>query len=131
MAAAYRVAEPPMRKMDPVPAFVSASGNAVGTAEDAMRAAHGIFSTRFLRPVSRAQLIRVRWDEQNYALGGRVHTIGNQRWAWEEGRVSGYRALIAQNQARDETIVIFNNREIEQSVIAGWTESIVRASAAI
>ena len=126
MAAAYRGADPPIRKMDRVPAFVSASGNAVGTAEDAMRAAHSVFATRFLRPNSRAQLIKVRWPEQDYALGGRVHLIGNQEWAWEEGKVSGYRALIAQNLARDETIVIFNNRDAEQSALAAWAESIVK-----
>ena len=125
MAVAYRTTEP-VRRMDPVPAFVAASGNAVGTAEDAMRAAHGIFATRFLRADSRAQLTRVQWARESYALGGRVHMIGKERWAWEEGKVSGYRALVAQNLDRNETVVLFNNRDVEQSVLAGWCEDIVK-----
>lgn len=126
MAAAYTAADPPVRKMDPVPAFVAASGNAVGTAEDAMRAARLIFATRFLSADSRVQLVKVRWPAQGYALGGRVHPIGGRPWAWETGKIAGYRALIAQNLTRDETVVLLNNRDMDQSVLAKWAETIAQ-----
>lgn len=128
MARAYASVSPPVAKMAPVPAFVAASGNFVGTAHDAMRAAHGVFATGFLRPASRAALTEIRWPAEGYALGGRVRAIGGERWAWETGKVQGYRALIAQNLARDETIVVFNNTDTDQSVIATWAERIATAA---
>jgi D-alanyl-D-alanine carboxypeptidase len=126
MAAAYRAGEPPVRRMDRVPAFLAASGNVVGTAKDAMRAAHGIFATRFLSDAARAQLVRVRWLAEDYALGGRIHTIRGDRWAWETGKVAGYRALVAHRLAGDETIVLFNNRDADQSVLASWAEALAQ-----
>ncbi len=125
MAAAYGATEPPVRKMDPVPAFVAASGNAAGRAEDAMRAAHGVFATGFLRRASREQLLRVRWAPEDYALGGRVRTLSGRRWAWEPGKIAGYRGLIAHDLDGDRTIVIFNTRDADQSVLASWAEAII------
>ena len=129
MANAYGSIQPPQIKMTPVPAFAAASGNVVGTALDAMRAAHGVFATRFLDATSRAALRRVRWPAEDYALGGRVHAIGGRRWAWLTGKVGGYRAHIAQNLARDETIVLFNNTDLPQPALSAWVESIAVASA--
>ena len=126
MAAAYRAGDPPVRRMDRVPAFLAASGNMVGTAKDSMRAAHGIFATRFLSDAARAQLVTVRWLAEDYALGGRVRAIGGARWAWETGKVAGYRALVAHRLAGDETIVLFNNRDVDQAVLADWAEVLAR-----
>lgn len=127
LAAAYGAGTPPVRKMRPVPAFVAASGNVAGTAADAIRAAHGIFHARLLGPASRAALTTVRWPAEGYALGGRVRRIDGEPWAWEAGKVDGYRALIAHRLGRSETIVIFNATDVEQSAIGGWVEAIARA----
>jgi CubicO group peptidase (beta-lactamase class C family) len=127
LAAAYTGAVPPVRKMDPVPPFVAASGNVAGTVRDAVRAADGIFHGTLLRPASRRALTTVRWPAQEYALGGRVHPIDGDFWAWETGKVQGYRAHIAHRFGRSETIVIFNTTDMDQSAISDWVETIARA----
>lgn len=127
LAAAYTGTVPPTRKVSPAPAFIAATGNVASTAADAVRAAHGIFHGRLLRASSRAALTTVRWPAENYALGGRVHRIAGDPWAWETGKVGGYRALIAHRLSGDETIVVFNNTDMAQSEIGTWVEAIARA----
>ena len=128
VAAAYGTVAPPTRKMTPTPAFVGASGTVSGTAVDAVRAAHGVFATGLLKPASRAALTAVRWPAENYALGGRVREIGGRRWAWETGRIEGYRSLIAHDLAGDRTVAIFNNTDMAQRVIGDFGEALVAAS---
>jgi D-alanyl-D-alanine carboxypeptidase len=127
LAAAYGSTQPPMRKMAPVPPFLAASGTVVGTAADAVRAAHGIFHGWLLRDSSRRTLTTVHWPEQEYALGGRIHRIDGAGWAWETGKIGGYRAHIAHRLDGSETIVVLNNTDAEQSLIGGWVEAIARA----
>lgn len=126
-ASAYVSLTPPKPKMAGVPPFAGASGNVFATADDAIRAAHGIFGRRLLSPRSRAALTRVEWVPENYALGGRVREVAGQRWAWESGKIDGYRALIAHRLANDETIVIFNNTDMEQTSITALGEAMIIA----
>ena len=127
LAAAYTDAVPPARKMRPVPSFVAASGNVASTPADAVRAAHGLFHGSLIGPVSRAALIGVRWPAEEYALGGRIHLIDGEPWAWEAGKIEGYRALVAHRLRRSETIVAFNTTDLPQSALAGWVEGVARA----
>lgn len=127
LAAAYGKALPPVRKMAQVPPFVGANGNAAGTVRDAIRAAHGIFHGHLLSSTSRQELTTIRWSAQEYALGGRVHAIGENRWAWETGKVEGYRTHIAHRLSRSETIVVFNTTDMDQSIIGGWVEAIAKS----
>lgn len=127
LASAYGNALPPVRKMAPIPPFVAASGNAAGTAHDAVRAAHGIFHGPLLSAASRRELTTIRWAGQEYALGGRIHPIDGTLWAWETGKVEGYRTHIAHRLDRSETIVIFNTTDMVQSQISSWVEAIARA----
>jgi CubicO group peptidase (beta-lactamase class C family) len=127
LAAAYGSAMPPVRKMAPNPAFVAASGNTASTVRDAVRAAHGIFHGSVLSAASRHDLTTIRWPEEEYTLGGRVHSIDGNLWAWETGKVQGYRALIAHRLDRSETIVIFNTTDLAQSQLSTWVEAIARA----
>ena len=127
LAAAYGSVVPPVRKMTAVPAFLAGSGNTASTVRDAFRAAHGIFHTDLLNAGSKRELTKLHWLDQEYALGGRVHLIGNEPWAWETGKVEGYRALIAHRLSRSETIVIFNTTDISQSQIGDWAEAIATA----
>ena len=127
LAAAYASVVPPVRKMITVPAFLAASGNVAGTANDAVRAAHGIFHGPLLTKASRMELTKIRWPEQEYALGGRVHTIAGDAWAWETGKVQAYRTHIAHRLCKSETIVVFNTTDMEQSQIGSWLETIARA----
>lgn len=124
LAAAYSRVVPPIRKMTPVPAFLAGSGNTGSTVRDAIRAAHGIFHTSLLSAASKRELTTLHWPDQEYALGGRVHPIGGEPWAWETGKVEGYRAHIAHRLSRSETIVIFNTTDLSQSQIGGWVEAI-------
>jgi CubicO group peptidase (beta-lactamase class C family) len=127
LAAAYGSAMPPVRKMAPNPPFVAASGNIASTVADAVRAAHGIFHGSILRAASRRDLTTIRWPEEDYALGGRVHAIDGTLWAWETGKVQGYRAFIAHRLDCSETIVVFNTTDLDQSQIGSWVERIARA----
>jgi D-alanyl-D-alanine carboxypeptidase len=124
LAAAYSSVTPPVRKMTAVPAFLAGSGNTAGTARDAIRAAHGIFHTNLLSARSKSELTKLQWPDQEYALGGRVHPVGNEPWAWETGKVEGYRAHVAHRLSRSETIVIFNTTDMSQSQIGNWVEMI-------
>jgi D-alanyl-D-alanine carboxypeptidase len=127
LAAAYASAKPPVRKMAANPAFVAASGNTASTVRDAVRAAHGIFHGQLLSAASRRELTTLRWPDEDYALGGRVHQIDTNPWAWETGKVQGYRAHIAHRLDRSETVVIFNTTDLAQSQLAAWAELITRA----
>jgi len=127
LAAACSSVAPPVRKMSPVPPFAAASGNVAGTVQDAMRAAHGIFHGSLLRPASMRALTNIRWPAEEYALGGRVHPIDSDPWAWETGKVEGYRAHVAHRLSRSETIVVFNTTDMAQSTIGSWVEAIARA----
>lgn len=127
LAAAYRDAPTPVRKMDRIPAFAVASGNVAGTLRDAARAAHGIFHGALLRPASQRALRTVRWAPQEYALGGRIHDLDGDAWGWETGKVQGYRTHIAHRLARSETVIIFNTTDLPQSDLTGWIEVIARA----
>ena len=127
LAAAYTDAVPPIRKMRPVPSFVAASGNVASTSADAMRAAHGIFHGKLISSASRSALTSIRWPAEEYGLGGRIHRIDDQPWAWETGKVEGYRAHIAHRLSQSETIVIFDTTDMGQSIIGDWVEKIARA----
>lgn len=127
LAAAYGSVVPPVRKMTAVPAFLAGSGNTASSVRDALRAAHGIFHTALLSAGSRRELTSLHWPDQEYALGGRVHSIGNEPWAWESGKVEGYRGLIAHRLSQSETIVIFNTTDMSQSQIGDWAETIATA----
>lgn len=127
LAAAYASDKPPVRKMAANPAFVAASGNTASTVRDAVRAAHGIFHGQLLSAASRRELTTLRWPDEDYALGGRVHQIDTTPWAWETGKVQGYRAHIAHRLDRSETIVIFNTTDLSQAQLGAWAEIIARA----
>lgn len=127
LAAAYGSTRPPVRKMATVPAFLAASGNVAGTVGDAIRAAHGVFHGPLLHAAARRELTTIRWPAQTYALGGRVQPIDGTPWAWETGKVQGYRAHIAHRLDRSETVAVFNTTDMDQSRIGGWVETIARA----
>lgn len=127
LAAAYARLSPPVRKMSDVPPFLAASGTAASTVGDAMRAADGIFSGSLLSAGQRDELIRIRWPAEEYALGGRVVRVDGVPWAWEAGKVGGYRALIAHRLGARETIVIFSNSDMKQSAISALAQTIARA----
>lgn len=127
LAVAYDSATPPRRKVSPAPAFIAASGNIAGSATDAIRATHGIFHGRLLQPRFRQLLTEVNWPAENYALGGRVRTIGGEPWAWEAGKTGGYRALIVHRLEKSETIALFATGDQDQSLLSGWAERIIQS----
>jgi D-alanyl-D-alanine carboxypeptidase len=114
------------RKDARVPPFGGASGNIHSDAADLVRAAHGVFETSsLLTPAMRAQLLRVRVPQENYALGGRVRTIGNRQVAWETGKVQAYRTHLAHVIGRHRTIVLLNNNDMDQGVIGAFIEQLL------
>ena len=126
-ASAYASLSSLKPKMAAVPPFGAASGNVFAGVDDAIRAGHGIFAGRLLSQRSRVALTQVEWAPEDYALGGRVRVIDGRRWAWEPGKVEGYRALIAHDLAGDRTIAIFNNTDMDQGTIAKLAGAMMRA----
>lgn len=109
-----------------VPPFGGASGNVHAGAADLVALAHAVFAGRLLRPESVAELIRIRVPEERYALGGRVRDVGGRPWAWETGKVGGYRSHLAHDISGDRTFVVFNNQDMEQDVIGKLVEDLIR-----
>lgn len=124
LAPAYGRVDPPLRKADPVGAAMAASGTFVSTASDLLRAAHGVFAPGFLSRGSLARLTEVRTAEAEYALGGRVHAIDGVAWAWEQGKIGGYRTHLAHDPARDRGIVVLGNTDLPQDAIAQLVEQL-------
>lgn len=124
LAPAYASVTPPKRKMDPVPAFAAASGSFCADAGDLLRAAHVVFGPTLLSPAARAEMLTVRVAQEDYALGGRVRMIAGRRWAWETGKVGGYRTHLAHDVAGDRTIVVLGNTDTSQAAIAMLVEQL-------
>lgn len=127
LAPAYARVAPPMRKMDPVPAFAAASGSFFANAGDLLRAAHVIFGPALLSASAREAMLTVQVPDEDYALGGRVRTIAGRRWAWETGKTGGYRAHLAHDVAADRTIVVLGNTDTAQSSITTLVEDLADA----
>ena len=121
LAAAYASLDPPVRKMNPRSRYTLASGGYVGTAPDLLRAAHRVYDTGFLTPKSLRELSAVLVPDQDYALGGRVKTLdvagAPRRFAWETGRVDGYRSLLAHRLDDGNSLVLLNNNDLSQATI--------------
>ncbi|HVJ00031.1 MAG TPA: serine hydrolase domain-containing protein [Sphingomonas sp.] len=127
LAPAYRSSGPPVRKLDSVPGFAAASGTFYANAGDLVTAAHAIFGARLLSPTSRKAMLTVRMVEDDYAIGGRVRVLDGRTWAWETGRIGGYRAHVAHDTADDRTIVVLGNTDMDQGVIEMLVETLAGA----
>ena len=124
LAAGYRSLDPPVRDMDPIGGFAAASGTFYSTAGDLVSAAHGIFGRKLLSARARKEMLTVQIPEEEYAIGGRIHLIGGGIWAWETGRVGGYRAHIAHDLAADRTIIVLCNNGVAQAAISTLVETL-------
>jgi CubicO group peptidase (beta-lactamase class C family) len=122
VAVSYRSVAPLERQpADARPYYLSASGGFASTAGDLLAAAHAIFDGNFLSAKSKRELTTVQWPDQDYALGGRVKTLfadGFPRvYAWETGRVDGYRSVLAHRFDDQTTLVLLNNTSVSQKAM--------------
>ncbi|CAN5181966.1 hypothetical protein BH09PSE6_BH09PSE6_09400 [soil metagenome] len=128
LVAAWRSLQPPVRKMDRLPAFIAASGTFWSTAGDLKRAAGAIHGTgSLLSDRSRSELTRVVVADEGYALGGRVVDIDGARWAWHTGQVGGYRAHLACQLQTLRTLVVFNVVDQPQRLLADFVTLLARS----
>ncbi len=118
VAAAYETIEPPLRKMRPYLPYALASGGYASTAGDLIAAAHGVYGGKFLSATALTRLSTVLVPEEHYALGGRVRdvVIGGkiQRFAWQTGRVEGFRGVLAHGLETGCSAVVLNNTDLSQ-----------------
>lgn len=132
VAAGYASIEPPVRKMYPVRAYTLASGGYCGTATDLVRAAEGVYGSSLLSASSRKALNTVLVPAESYALGGRVRSITvdgePSPFAWETGRVDGYRSLLAHRLDGKATLVVLNNTDLSQKTIDLFGEAMLMTS---
>jgi CubicO group peptidase (beta-lactamase class C family) len=131
VAAGYASLDPPVRKMFPQSVYTVASGGYCGTAADLVRAAQGVYGSPLLSASARAALRRVLVPEESYALGGRIRSVkmegGAHAFAWETGRVDGYRSLLAHRLDGDSTLVLLNNTSIGQKDIDLFADALLAA----
>ena len=129
VAAGYATVEPPVRKMYPPRPYTLASGGYCGTAAELVRAAHGVYGADFLSTESRNALTTVLMPGESYALGGRIKSLamgGQSRlFAWETGRVDGYRSLLAHRLDGKATLVVLNNTDLSQKAIDVFGETVL------
>jgi CubicO group peptidase (beta-lactamase class C family) len=129
VAAGYATIEPPVRKMNPPLPYTLASGGYCGTAPDLVRAAHGVYGTDFLSAGCRQALATVLVPGESYALGGRVKSLTiagkPQLFAWETGRLDGYRSLLAHRLDGKATLVVLNNTDLSQKAIDVFGEAML------
>lgn len=131
IAAGYATIDPPVRKMFPQSVYTLASGGYCGTAADLARAAQGVYGAPLLSAGAREALTTVLVPEQFYALGGRVKTLKIKGtaypFAWETGRVDGYRSLLAHRLDGASTLVVLNNTDLGQKDIDLFAEALLTA----
>lgn len=129
IAAGYASVSPPVRKMYPQSVYTLASGGYCGTAPDLVRAAQGVYGSALLSVASRNALSAILAPAESYALGGRVRTLGiaghSHPFAWETGRVDGYRSLLAHRLDGAVTLVVLNNTDVGQKAIDVFAETIL------
>lgn len=129
VAAGYASISPPVRKMYPQSVYTLASGGYCGTAPDLVRAARGVYDSAFLSIESRDALSAVLVPAESYALGGRVKSLrvaGELHpFAWETGRVDGYRSLLAHRLDGKVTLVVLNNTDVSQKAIDVFAETML------
>jgi len=128
LAPAYRSTNPPIRKNDPVPAFAAASGSFYANTSELIMAAHRIFGSRLLSAASRRALLAVRVPEEGYALGGRVRVVNGRAWAWETGKVGGYRTHLAHDVKGDRSIAVLGNTDMAQSTISTLVDKLIQTA---
>jgi CubicO group peptidase (beta-lactamase class C family) len=130
-AAGYASIDPPVRKMFPQSIYTLAAGGYCGTAPDLVRAAQGVYATRFLSPAALKALTTVLMPQDAYALGGRVKALdiggASRSFAWETGRVDSYRSLLVHRLDGKASLVVLNNTSIGQRDIDLFAEALLKA----
>lgn len=128
-ARAYSASVPRVPKTTPHLNYVAASGTIYSTAGDVARLAHAVYETALLSPAARAELSTVVVADESYALGGRVLPMqlgGKMRQvSSESGVLGGYKSLLLHVAGEDKTVVLFNNTDMEQSVLAAMGKQLL------
>lgn len=102
-------------KVAPSPPMVAAAGTIYSTARDLLRIADTVYGGELLTPASRAELLKVQYAPEEYALGGRVKQAGARTLAWESGVSGGYKTLLAYAPEDGRALVLLNNTDMAQS----------------
>ncbi|MCA1858234.1 beta-lactamase family protein [Massilia oculi] len=117
MAVAYSASG--QRKIPAVPPMVAASGTLYSTAADLVKIADAVYRTPLLSEGARKALSSVVVAQEDYALGGKIHTLatkkGARSLAWEAGAIGGYKTLLAYDPADGRAVVLLNNTDMQQA----------------
>jgi len=131
LAAGYATVAPPQRRPNTTLSFMTASGGYRSTASDLLKAAHRIFDTGFLSPVSQQALRTIEVASDSYALGGRIRTLwvdGKPYPAgWETGNTAGYRSVLGHRFDTRASVVILNNTSLSQKTLDLFADTLFGA----
>lgn len=109
--------------------YGAASGTFYSTASDLIAFADHVMSGALLSPESRSNLMTIRYQDQRYALGGRVRQGPLGPVAWETGAVGGYKTLLAYRPTDRRSVVVLSNTDLSQDDINVFAESIFELQA--
>lgn len=114
------------RKMSALPTMVAASGTVYSTAADLVAIADAVYAGGLLSPASRTALLTIQHGPEDYALGGRVRTVGKRGRvvAWESGVIGGYKTLLVYDPLDGAAVVLLNNTDVQQDEQAAMARSL-------
>lgn len=104
--------------------YGAASGTFYSSAADLLIFADQLLDGPHLSRQSKAELLRVRYADQDYALGGRIRTGNSGPIAWETGSVGGYKSLLTYRLSDRRSVAIVNNTDMAQSTLNDFATSI-------
>lgn len=104
--------------------YGAASGTFYASAADLLTFADRLLSGPLLSQRSRSDLLKVRYADESYALGGRVRVGDAGPIAWETGSTGGYKSLLAYRLADRRAVAVLNNTDMSQTTINDLATSI-------
>jgi D-alanyl-D-alanine carboxypeptidase len=112
--------------------YVAATGTVYSTAADLARLADAVYEGTLLSKAARAALSHIEVSKESYALGGRVRQYalgGVQRTvAIESGVSAGYKSLLLHVPGEGKTVVLLNNTDLSQDVLAEHGVALLRTT---
>ena len=117
------------RELHVIPSFLIPTGTIYSNCPDLIKLAHSVYHGRMLSPASLQRLQEIRYQPEEYALGGRVRTreIRGMRktLAFEVGSFGGFKALLVHVVDDDVTIVVLNNTNMSEDDLTRLSDDLL------
>jgi CubicO group peptidase (beta-lactamase class C family) len=120
------------RELHIIPGFLIPTGTIYSDCADLIRTAHGVYNGGLLNAASLKALDTIRWEPENYALGGRVkyRSLGGSKKtiAFEVGSFGGFKAVVEHVIDDDVTVVALNNTNMDEGDLGSLADKLLDAA---